>query len=206
MEPLKVFISYTHKDEKYKKNLVTHLNSLIRQKYITLWYDNLIMPGDDLNEEIRAAMEESQIFLLMVSADYLESYYCFDVEVETIMKLYKSGRAAVIPVVVRPVDLKGTPFENLKSLPTDRKAVSTFSNQDTAYEDIVKGIRMVVDSYIKKMMSPSDGMAGSSASPENVQSKTVGQSVIHDHRNYGIQFNGNTCIYNNHMGTGRVDE
>ena len=76
-EPLKVFISYSHKDKRLKDKLITHLNSLIRQKYISLWYDNMILPGKEINEEIREALQESQIVLLLLSANYLTSNYCY---------------------------------------------------------------------------------------------------------------------------------
>lgn len=49
---MKVFISYSHKDKEFKEQLVKHLSSLIRQKYICLWYDNMIQPGEDLDEGI----------------------------------------------------------------------------------------------------------------------------------------------------------
>lgn len=88
-EPLKVFISYSHKDKRLKDKLITHLNALIRQKYISLWYDNMILPGKEIDEEIRAALQSSQIVLLLLSADYLTSNYCYQEEMEEAMNLRK---------------------------------------------------------------------------------------------------------------------
>ena len=178
-EPLKVFISYTHKDKTYKEKLITHLNSLIRQKYITLWYDNMILPGSEIDPQVAKALKESQIVLLLISADYLSSYYCYEIEMTEAMKLRQESKVEVIPVLLRPVDLRGTPFDNIKSLPEDRKAVSLFANKDEAYENIAKGLRQIAETWYAR---PAE--KGSVASKEQAAAKE-------SHINYGLEIHGN---------------
>lgn len=171
--PLKVFISYSHHDKDFKKHLMKHLNSLIRQKYIELWHDEMILPGTDVDEDILQAMNECDMALLLISADYLASDYCYSIEMETFMDSRNSGKI-IIPILLRPVDLKGTPFENLKSLPDDRKAVSSFDNQDDAMKSIACGIRKVVESVCKESAA---------------EKRTKGLQKA-SHVNYGFEFNG----------------
>ena len=54
------------------------------------------------------------------------------------------GNAHVIPVILRPVDWHETPLSELKALPKDGKAISTWKNRDEAYLDVVRGIKEVV--------------------------------------------------------------
>jgi len=185
-EPLKVFISYSHKDKRLKDKLITHLNSLIRQKYISLWYDNMILPGKEIDEEIREALQDSQIVLLLLSADYLTSNYCYQEEMEVAMELRREKKTVVLPIMLREVDLRGTPIDNLLSLPEDRKAVTQFRNEDVAFKNIAEGIRRVAEGWYQ------EAGLGFRNSSENVsinKAKKKEESAIWN--NYGFQFNGN---------------
>lgn len=186
--PLNVFISYSHKDKEWKERLIPHLNALIRQRYITLWYDNMILPGAEIDAAVLKALHESQIVLLLISSDYLASDYCYDVEMKEALSLREASGVEVIPVLLRPVDLTGTPFDGLKSLPEDRKAVSLFENHDAAYENIAKGIRKVAESWHRRP-KPTRPKPTRINGKETACSKGTGDSNIFN--NYGFQFNGN---------------
>jgi hypothetical protein len=54
---------------------------------------------------------------------------------------------------VRPADWDGTPFEYLQGLPTDAKAISTWSNQDKAFVDVVRGIRRAIQDLSLRSIS-----------------------------------------------------
>lgn len=181
--PLKIFISYSHHDKSMRDHLMNHLSSLIRQKYIKLWYDDMILPGFCINDKIFQAMIECDIALLLISADYLASDYCYSIEMETFMKLQNVGKI-VIPVLLRTVDLNGTPFEGLKSLPEDRKAVSSFANEDDAMTSIAFGIRRVVESVYKETVFETK-----EASKRNTTMQDA--SSVPSHINYGFEFYGN---------------
>ncbi len=183
-KPLKVFISYSHKDKRLKDKLITHLNSLIRQKYICLWYDNMILPGKEINEEIMKALHSSQIVLLLLSADYLSSNYCYQEEMQEAMKLRREKNLVVIPIILREVDLKGTPVDNLSSLPEDRKAVTQYRNEDTAFKNIADGVRSAVEKWFLESVSNLNNNISKSSSigDEN----KVGIPLQY---NYGFQFN-----------------
>ena len=186
-EPLKVFISYSHKDKRLKDKLITHLNALVRQKYISLWYDNMILPGKGIDKEIRESLRNSQIVLLLLSADYLTSNYCYQEEMEEAMILRKEGKLVIIPIMLRDVDLTGTPIDNIKSLPEDRKAVTQFRNEDVALKNVAEGIRKVVEGWFRECTLGSATSPVKSDSNENKENNTFAPQS-----NYGFQFNGST--------------
>lgn len=186
-EPLKVFISYSHKDKRLKDKLITHLNALIRQKYISLWYDNMILPGKEIDEEIRAALQSSQIVLLLLSADYLTSNYCYQEEMEEAMNLRKAKKLVVIPIMLREVDLTGTPIDKIMSLPEDRKAVTQFRNEDVAFKNVADGIRKVVEGWFRECTFGSETISKKSVSNKNKEN-----NMPVTQNNYGFQFNGST--------------
>ncbi len=116
---------------------------LQRQGVISAWHDRAIPPGGVWEAEILGHLERADIILLLVSADFLASEYCWDKEVAHAMARQRAGTAQVIPVVLRPMDWSMAPFATLQALPRDAKPVTTWPNHDEAFADIARGIRQV---------------------------------------------------------------
>jgi hypothetical protein len=68
-ESIKLFFSYSHKDEALRNELVNHLHILTRQGMISSWHDRKILPGDEWNRHIHIHLETADIILLLISAD-----------------------------------------------------------------------------------------------------------------------------------------
>jgi uncharacterized protein YjbI with pentapeptide repeats len=149
-DPIKVFISYSHQDEALREELVTHLANLRRQGKIIAWYDRAIEAGEEWEAQIKGNLESAQIILLLISPPFMASDYCYDIEMERAIARHDAGTARVIPVILRPCDWKDSPFSKLQALPKDAKAVTQWSNRDSAFLDVVQGIRRAVDSLTKK--------------------------------------------------------
>jgi len=143
-EPVTLFYSYSHKDEPLRDELQTHLSLLQRSGHIDQWHDRRIGPGDEWKGIIDEHLKEDEIILLLISADFLASDYCFDLELTLAMKRHEAGEARVIPVFLRPCDWAGSAFGKLQGLPTDAKAVTLWQNRDEAFTNIAKGIREAV--------------------------------------------------------------
>ncbi len=76
-----VFLSYRKKDRKYARELMQliHKNDFCRD--IAIWYDEFLTPGENFNEAIRAALEKSQLFALVVTPNLVnEPNYVAQVE------------------------------------------------------------------------------------------------------------------------------
>jgi MinD-like ATPase involved in chromosome partitioning or flagellar assembly len=144
-EPMRVFISYSHKDERLRRELETHLKLLQRQEVIATWTDREIMPGQQWKDEIDENLESADIILLLVSADFVASDYCYDVEMKRALKRHDAGEARVIPIILREVHWRFAPFAKLQALPTLGKPVMDWNNRDEAWSDVAAGIRKVAE-------------------------------------------------------------
>ncbi|MGA9996091.1 MAG: TIR domain-containing protein [Pyrinomonadaceae bacterium] len=140
---IRIFYSYSHADEKFRKKLQKHLSALKRNGAILDWYDREITAGSNWSREISENLYHSQVILLLISADFIDSDYCYDVEMKRALEMHERGKAKVIPIILRPVDWAGTPFAKLQALPRDGKPITTWENQDEAWVDVVRGIRAV---------------------------------------------------------------
>jgi hypothetical protein len=142
---MRLMCSYSHKDAVLLDELQTHLAPLKREGLISTWFDGEIPAGSDWSNEIKLEMERADIILLLVSAPFIASEYCYGVEMREALARHEKGTARVIPIVVRPVDWGKAPFAKLKALPRDGRAVTQWENQDEAWVDVVKGIRRAID-------------------------------------------------------------
>ena len=139
--PVSLFYSYSHKDEALRDELETHLSLLRRQGVVRGWHDRRIAAGTEWAGQIDQHLDTADIILLLVSADFLASDYCYDKEMTRALERHEAGTARVIPVILRPCDWHSAPFGKLQALPKDGKPVTTWKNRDEAFTDIARGIR-----------------------------------------------------------------
>src|SRR5207237_2712073 len=97
-------------------------------------------------------LNTARIILLLVSPDFIDSDYCYGVEMKRAMERHERGEARVIPVILRLVYWKKAPFGKLQALPTDAKPVTSpkWHSQDEAFFDVSEGIRTAVEELIAK--------------------------------------------------------
>ena len=143
MTAIELFLSYSHKDEDLRKKLETHLMSLQHQNVIRTWHDGKISPGAEWEKEIHANLERAQIILLLISADFIASKYCYGVELSRALERHRAGQVRVVPVILRPCDWQSTPIGNLQAVPKEAKPVTLWKNRDEAFADIAAAIRKV---------------------------------------------------------------
>lgn len=144
-QPIRIFYAYSHKDEALRNELETHLSILKRRGVVSQWHDRRILSGKDWGGEIDRHLNGADIILLLVSADFIASDYCYDKEMKRALERHESGEARVIPVILRPCDFDGAPFYKLQGLPKDMKPVTRWLNQDEAFTDIAVGIRKAAE-------------------------------------------------------------
>lgn len=130
---VKIFFSYSHEDEQLRNELEAHLAMLKRQGLVEFWHDRRIAAGNDLVGEISDHLEEADIVLLLVSPDFLNSDYCYDIEMQRALEKHRQGEARVIPIILRHCDWHPAPFGKLLALPTDGKPVVKFPDRDEAF-------------------------------------------------------------------------
>ena len=152
--PFSVFISYSHRDRELRQELEKHLSNLKRQNVITSWYDGDISPGTEWQPQIIEHLNTDQIILLLISADFMASDFCYSIEMMQAIARHDANQARVLPIILRPCDWKGAPFAKLQVLPTDGKAVTRWPTHDDAFENIVQGIRQAIDDLTKKAPPP----------------------------------------------------
>jgi hypothetical protein len=145
-----VFFSYSHEDEELRNRLEKHLALLKRQGLVEAWHDRRILAGSELDEAISSNLESANIILLLISADFLASEYCYSKEMTRAMERHDAGFTAVIPVILKPCDWHSAPFGKLLATPKDGKAVTSWANVEEALADVAGHIRKRVEDSTRK--------------------------------------------------------
>lgn len=148
--PVEVFCSYAHRDNKLRDQLYTHLSILRHQGLITLWSDQVIEAGTDWQSVINSRINSASIILLLLSADYLASDYCYGIEMQRALQRHQEGQAFVIPILLRPLDWKYAPFAHLRILPSNAKPIVNWKNRDRAFVEVVAGIRQAIEEFTQR--------------------------------------------------------
>lgn len=148
-QKIKIFYSYSHKDEKHRKSLETHLSLMSRNEVILEWHDRKISAGQEWEKEIDNNIKSSDIILLFVSSDFIASDYCYENEMKLALLQHEQSTSIVIPIIIRPSNWSETPFSKLQALPSDAKPVTTWGNEDEAWLNVAEGIKAKVNEVIK---------------------------------------------------------
>ena len=163
-----IFYSYAHQDERLRKQLEAHLSILKRQGIIEEWYDRDIDAGFEWESKIDTHLNTANIILLLISADFLASNYCYSIEVKRALERHEAREARVIPIILRSVDWQDVPFAQLQALPANAKPISTWRNRDEAFSNVAEGIRRAVkDLYTSPSVTPASR-------------DTIGRSIKHE--------------------------
>ena len=137
-----------------------HLSLLQRQSVIETWHDRNINAGDDWKQQIDDNLNTATVVLLLISADFLASDYCYEIEMQRALERHNAGEARVIPVILRPVDLHGAPFGTLQVLPADAKPMTLWTNRDEACANVAHGVRRAVEALCRAPALPVETAAG----------------------------------------------
>lgn len=128
MERTKLFISYSHDDRAWLARLAVHLGVLERRGRVELWSDERIRIGAKWLTEIKRALGEAKIAVLLVSPSFLASKFVWDEEMPHIRK-HESLGMEVFPFIVRPCAWLLEPdLARLQARPTDGRPLSLGSD------------------------------------------------------------------------------
>jgi hypothetical protein len=154
----KIFCSYASVDEALRSQLEQHLALLKHERLVETWTFRDIDAGEEWRKLIHRNLETSHIVVLPVSAAFLASDYCFNIEMKRALELHASGRCVVVPIIVRPCDWKTAPFADLQALPDKARPVTTWRHRDRAWLSVVDGLRNVIQTL--QTLSPHTNTEG----------------------------------------------
>ena len=142
---INLFFSHSYRDRHFRRKLEKHLAVLQREGLIADWHDREIAAGDEWKSEIDRHLLSADIVLLLVTADFIASDYCWSEEIKKVLERHQRGEARVIPVILKPCSWGNTPFGGLQAVPKSARPVTSWPSQDEAFEDVAVAIKRAVE-------------------------------------------------------------
>ncbi len=130
--------------------LKERLRELSQHPLIGEWIEHKIQPGRDWRQAIISHLNTAHIILLLISADFLASDFCYSIEMQQALQRHKAGEAYVIPIILRPIDIEKSPFGRLNALPKNHIPVIEWSNHDKAFLDIVGDVKEAIEEFFQR--------------------------------------------------------
>ena len=144
VEPLRLFLSYSHKDKKYVDELRKALKPTERNGLIQPWYDGEITAGEEWKPLIEQRLRDADIIVCQLSRDFLDSDFCVLNELETAIQRREAGEAVLVAYVLHDCDWKETKVAKFQILPREAKPIDGRSNKHKYWTEIADGIKTVV--------------------------------------------------------------
>jgi hypothetical protein len=190
LDKSKIFFCYAHEDKALLKKLQSHLRPLEREGLIQMWFDRDIHAGDEWEQKIDQHLNTADIILLLISPDFMDSEYCYGIEMKKAIERHERGEARVIPIILRSVYWQIASLGKLQALPTDAKPVmsSHWHNLDEAFYDVAEGARKVVEQLTGHSSDISSEAAIQTPKPKPLLD---GDALVEEARDLEKQFQAN---------------
>ncbi|MBK7939965.1 MAG: TIR domain-containing protein [Lewinellaceae bacterium] len=141
--PVKAFVSYSHADLEHLKTLKNALSPLIRLNKLQVWDDKNIEAGDEWEKVIFQQLEEADIVLCLVSADFVASDFCYKKEFGAALEAHRKGDKTIVPVMLRSTDWKDLPLSEIQGVPGEW--ITSAANKDEAWTKVSESLRPALD-------------------------------------------------------------
>ncbi|MEP6747728.1 MAG: toll/interleukin-1 receptor domain-containing protein [Bacteroidota bacterium] len=159
-----MFIVYAREDKAIKNRLLLYLTPFKNAFNLVFWHDEHIDAGEEWEKKIISRIEETDIFLLLVSIDFINSEFIRQVEFKMAIERHKTGKSIVIPIILRPcpwdIDFHFPSYKfnlrELQVLPDEGLPVSDWISPDHAYDNISRRIRTVIENILLKSAAPGE--------------------------------------------------
>ncbi len=147
---VRVFVSYSHHDEKYLKDdsLLGALRGM-ETDGVEFWYDQAITLGNKWDEEIKERIGRSHMALVLISQKFLDSPYCQGVEIKLFLQKAEEKGLVLCPIMLSRCEwelhdwLKSRQF-----LPTGNKTIdqdfTTVGKRQQLFHDIRQHLRQQI--------------------------------------------------------------
>lgn len=154
--PLRLYISCADEDAPFRRELEQHFSLLQSQGAAEVSSRRTIEAGREVMSGIKELVQEADVFVILISPAFFEPDEILRVEVEFASRPATVASSRIVPIIVRPVEWRSSPFGRLSVLPDNSVPVSVWPNRDEAWLNVISGLRRVLLSTVAE---PSTGRA-----------------------------------------------
>lgn len=116
VRPPQVFISYSHRDDRWLNELLAALGPAQLQQKITVFSDGDIESGNDWKGRLDSELSGADVAVLLVTPAFLASKFVQMHEIPTLFRRHEIEDVDLIPVLAEPIDAGATDWTKERQL------------------------------------------------------------------------------------------
>lgn len=137
----RILISYSHRNENFKDEFRTMIAPMESENKWKVWDDRWLLPGDNWNKEIIKHLNEANVIVLMLTADFFISDFINDIELARAIQRHESGDALIIGIVVSDCMWEETPLSKIQILPKDGVPIDRHTHRNEVWKIVANKIK-----------------------------------------------------------------
>ncbi len=150
---MKIFISYSHKDEELKDQVISHLNAI--NLPIEPWVDKSeIDAGDEWEMEIKNAIEQSEMAILLISTEFLNSNFIIEKELPWVITKQSLYNYRVIPFILKPSAWDEHEFYKKLEVRPKEKSLIKYSEGNGDRDEVLVDFAKEIKELLRKVEEP----------------------------------------------------
>ena len=163
-ERFSIFISYSHKDEKWRAEIEKHLQPYLQGGRIEAWSDQNIEPGQNWQVEIQNAIQRARIGLLIVSPDFLASSFIVNQELPYLLRAADESGVQLLWVLTNDCAWVETPLRSIQAAHDVKKPLTKLRghNRATVLTSIAAMISRIATEAPRRSRNSSPGNSSDS--------------------------------------------
>lgn len=135
MEPVSIAFLYASDHSKTEYELLAQFLTPLQNRGL------ILMEGFDITKDTVTRQEMSEVAIIACIINPAFLFFFFEEESHNGNLEFLLRERRVVPIIQSPSLFKTTPFVDLASLPSNKKAISMWPSKDEAYMDIALSIR-----------------------------------------------------------------
>ncbi|MEM6965827.1 MAG: TIR domain-containing protein, partial [Bacteroidota bacterium] len=143
---LKVFVDYDKDDEKFKDDLVEHLNRLVGLGLVEVATPDTVRAGDVRKQAIENKLRTADIIIFIVTKNMIGSDQMMEVHGKIAMEQYQKGKAKILPVYTNSCFYQGSFLEQVDTFLPEKggSPIQNLSNPNDGWLKVVYGVLKTV--------------------------------------------------------------
>ena len=121
-----IFISYSHKDQRWRDEIETQLKPYLRDGSVISWSDKQVSPGSQWFTEIKSALTNTKVAVLLVTPDFLASDFIHEHELGPLLKQAERDGVKILWVPVHDRAYMETALKSYQAAIDPNKPLATW--------------------------------------------------------------------------------
>jgi internalin A len=143
--PVKLFLSYSHSEEKHIDELRKDLKLMERNGLLRTWYDRALTAGEKWEARILAELNDADVIVCQLSRDFLASDFCALTELAAAIRRKEAGEAVLIAYVLKDCGWNEVPhLRQFQLIPKGAKPLIDWKDKNKYWRAVAESIGAAV--------------------------------------------------------------